>query len=402
MVDAALLCVLIVTAVVILVCAVVKERLWAIRRNALVDIKKNVYEMALSGAPASPAVCLPTAVSSITPQQFIDIETNRRVDAAFFNDSEKQFFRTCFIGPAQISALKKTAKNSKNKWRRIEAMLSLGYMQAKEAIDVLKSSLLDKDKDIAYFAIVALGQIKIVESARILLSFMKRDPSNCYKIVSVLDGFPEEIAGDIIGLTEYHDPMIRFWAATLLSKLHPSGYVKKLERLTQDASAEVRAAACDCLGNIGKEESKQKVISCFKDDSWLVRKHAISALEKIMKDRAVPEVINLINDASWSVVESVKEVMTAHIEASLPYIERFLSGNNEVAMKYSVYALQDSGYIIKLLKNAVSGPDKDRALRILKGIVRSHNHFGLDAALNRLDHDTRAKALEIITHIEEK
>jgi len=94
------------------------------------------------------------------------------------------------------------------------------------------------------------------------------------------------------------------------------------------------------------------------------------------------------------VLDAVKVVMTDHIEASLPYIEKYLAGDYEVAKKYSVLALQDSGYLDKVLKEAVSG--KREAVKLLKGVVKSKFHSGLDAALGALDPAAREKALEVL------
>lgn len=397
-VDWTLLGILILTSIVIILCLIVKDYLWRRRRDNLQSLKKDVYGMVLSGQETSAAVCKPF-LASVNPQQFIDIETNRNIGDAFFNDSEKEFFKGCFVGQEQIARFENIAKGSRNKWLKIEAMLCLGYLQTDHAVDILKDLLFSNDKDIAYFAIVSLGQIKTLQSAKALLGFLQKDPSKSYKIASVMNGFPKEIAEQLVKLSDYHDPIVRAWAVTLLSKFVSKDYFKMLEKLARDASAEVRAAACDCLGNIGSKEPQEVILKCLKDDSWLVRSHAILALEKAMKDAAVPHVIDFINDASWSVVDAVKHVMINHITASLPYIERFLFSDNEVAKKYSVYALQDSGYMTKLLNNAVSGPDKELSINLIKGILGSRVHFGLDFALKNLEPGARAKVLDIMAKI---
>lgn len=282
---------------------------------------------------------------------------------------------------------------------KIEAMLSLGYIKAREAMGVLEEALFSKDKDVVYFAIISLGQIKTVEAARMLLKVLIKDPSNSYKIVSILQDYPAEIVDDIIKLVDYHDPQVRYWIAVLLSKFSPGQYVKKIEMLTQDSSPDVRSAACKCLGAIGSAEAQEALKMCLEDDNWQVRREAILALSKIMKDAVIPRIIRFINDASWSVVDAVKEAMTAHIEASLPYIEKFLAAEDEIPKKYSIYALQDSGYLDKLLAELLSGKPGSMAVNLLKGIVRSKTHYGLDAAIARLAPEEQNKALEMLIEI---
>jgi FOG: HEAT repeat len=185
----------------------------------------------------------------------------------------------------------------------------------------------------------------------------------------------------------------------LLSKFTSREHISKLEKFTEDMVPEIRAAACDCLGNTGSPDVKSALIRRLKDDNWLVRSRAVYSLGKIMKDAAIPEVTVLINDPSWVVLDAVKTVMADHIEASLPYIGKFLAGDYELAKKYSVLALQDSGYMEKLLKEAILG--KTNAVRLMKGVVRSKFHSGLDAALGALDPADREKAMEVIMKTEE-
>ncbi|HPM43130.1 MAG TPA: hypothetical protein PLV52_04810, partial [Candidatus Omnitrophota bacterium] len=95
----------------------------------------------------------------------------------------------------------------------------------------------------------------------------------------------------------------------------------------------------------------------------------------------------------------IREIMVLHIDAALPYIEKFLEGKDEVAKKYSVMALEDSGYILKLLTAAVVEGDKSNAMRLLKDIVDSRVRFGLDAAMSHLEPSLRIKAQKIVDHI---
>ncbi len=397
-VNAVLACVVALTCIVIILTAALNNYLWEKRRQSLLNIKKYIYEFILSHKSSSSAACL-SFVNGVTPQQFIDIKTNRRIDAAFFNDSEQQFLKSCFVMPEALAKLEDTALRSGNKWRKIEAILCLGYAQTRSAVDILKKTIRNKDRDVAYFSIISLGQIRTVPAANALLEFLKKDPSNSYKIVSILETFPKDIADDVFKLTDYHDPLVRYWALTLLSKFTSRDHIGKLEKFTEDMVPEIRAAACDCLGNTGSMDAKSALTRCLKDDNWLVKSRAIYALGKIMKDAALPEVAALINDPSWVVLGAVKAVMADHIEASLPYIGKFLAGDYEIAKKYSVLALQDSGHMEKLLKEAISG--KTSAVRLMQGVVRSKFHSGLDAALGALDPADREKALEVIMDTEE-
>ncbi|MFA4981641.1 MAG: HEAT repeat domain-containing protein [Candidatus Omnitrophota bacterium] len=402
MVNAALLIVLIITGVVIFFCVLIKSRIQGARRSRLLGIKKNVYETVMSGKGVSEGAPSSVCPINVTPEQFIDVETNRARYAAFFNEAEIAFLKKCFVSPGQTAKLEKRAKSSWNKWQRVEAILCLGYSQAPSAVDILAKLVSSKDEDISYYSIVALGQIKTVHSAKVLMDHLRKDPSSGYKIALVFDGFPDEASDNIIQLTNDPREDVKRWALVLLSKFPVGGYVKKLETLTHEAAPEVRAAACDCLGKALRREAKPAILRCLKDDSWLVKRHAIMALEKLMGDDALPEITGFVDDASWSVSGAVAEVMASHIEAALPYLAKFLVSDNVVAKRFAALALEDSGYLTKLLKDVISGKANAKASGVLEGIVRSGFHSGLEAAIAPLEGPERAKAIKVLSGIDGK
>jgi len=401
-IDWALVFIIILTSAVILLYAAAKDRRWNRRRDGLLGIKKDLYEMVLSGKdPSYPACQL--FISSVTPQQFMDIVTNRNKTAVFFNAAEQGFLKNCFAIPKQIERLERTAKFSLNKWRRIEAILCLGYIGKKETIGIIKKALSGRDSDIIYFAIISLGQIRTKESARALLKYLRKNRSNSYKIISILEGFPAEITDDIFELVRDRDPDVCQKAATLLSKFDTSPYIKELKDLVRDDSAGIRAAGCDCLAScrICKEETTGILKACLKDDNWLVRRHAVLALEKVMGNKAIEEVIDMINDVSWLVVDAVRDVMIAHVERAVPYMEKFLKGSYDIAKKYSLSALEESGYLAKLLKNTASDIDKDRALHLVELIVKAGYLSSIESAVSTLEPATRSKIAGILAGIKQ-
>ena len=307
---------------------------------ALLNIKRNVYELALS--EEKDRTCLPVATKA-TPQQFLDVETNRN-RTVFFNSAEQEVFKRCFFSPSRLAKLGKTALKAGNKWRRIEALLALGYAQAESAVKILKSTILNKDGDISYFSIISLGQLKTPEAAKILLDFVKKSSFGRYKIASILESFPPEITGGVIELTKSHDPQLRAWAVNLLYKFKPVYYHKEIEALTKDESDDVRAAACRCLGKLAISSAKSALSKCLKDASWLVRSNAVIALSDAFGAECVGDIIGLINDGSISVIDSVKEVMSRHIEISLPYIEQILKQEDGFAKRTVSEALDKAGY----------------------------------------------------------
>jgi HEAT repeat protein len=319
----------------------------------------------------------------------------------FFNESEQKLFKDSFVTAQKIAQIEKTALRPQNKWRRIEAILSLGYAQEAAALKTLRQTILDRDEDVAYFSMLALGQIKSIESAKILLDFLKKNTPSRFKVVSILEDFPPGIIDEVGKLLEDKSGAVRFWAVRLISEFKPERYLKNIEELTRDESEEVRAAACESLGQMGKKEAKDTLSKCLKDEFWLVRANAVKALAKVCGKECLPEVMYLINDGSLSVIDSVKDVMTANIQAALPYIEKFFSGPDGTAKRAAVEALEESGYVVNMFNGILSGNDKERAesINLLEGMIKSQACLGLASALSSFSGPARRKLLSVIADI---
>jgi len=395
--DIVLACAIILLGATILVYDVIKEYSARKRNSRLLGLKRNIYRFIAGGEKVDAGASI---FAHVTPQEFLDVEINRIREAIFFNESEQALFKKYFVAPENIATVAHIAKNSRNKWRRIEAILSLGYAGA-SVLDILKVSLYNKDEDVSYFSIVALGQIKTIQSARILLDFLQKNTFGRYKITSILETFPPAIVDEVVKALENPDLAVRLLAVRLLAKFKDQRYIKRIESLTGDESDEMRAAACECLGSFGKRDVVKTLSICLKDRFWLVRTQAIIAFSKILGPECIQEIISLIRDSSWSVIETVKATMVRHVEASLPYIEKFLYEEDEIAKKTSVEVLEISGYITKILKDILSGTsdEKKYAVRLLKGIIKSQVHFGLESALENLEDGLRVKILEIIEDV---
>lgn len=368
------------------------------RRQGILNIKKNVNALATLGQKPSDGTC-PT-VGATTSQQFLDVEMER--EQVLFDGTEKQFIRKCFGTSPQIDAIRKMALSSRNKWRRIEAILSMGYAEDTASLGIIKNAALDKDEDVAYYSLLALGLIKNIESAKILLELMKKNIFSPSKIASLLETFPPEIVDETAKMMDDASPLVRFWAINLIAKFKVARYLKKLEELTKDPSSDVRAAACESLGAIGNRESKGALLKCLKDKSWIVRTSAVKVLSSIIGGEAIKEVALLIKDDSLLVREAVKAAMASNIEASMPFIKAILSENDELAKREVIEALEISGYTKKLLKSIISkeAEKKSEAVNLLKLMIRAQAHFGIETVLDSLGKTEYNETLEVLQTID--
>ena len=351
-VDSYLLCLFFLMTAVILLHIFIADRAEEKRRSSLLNIKRNVYELILSDGEGKPATC---PVLDFTPQQFLDVETNRIKEAVFFNKAEQDAFRDCFVTPEKIEKVAGIALKSGNKWRRIEALMSLGYMGASGKLELLRKFLFNRDEDVSYFSMMALGLIKNGASARVLLEFLRKNAMSRRKVISMLESF-EDAAYEAAPLLKDRDGQVRFWVLKLLSRVKSEKYLKAIEALTADKNYEVRAAACECLGVSGRVETREFIIKCLKDDVWLVRGAAIRALSELLGDKCIPDILFMTKDNSLSVLSILTEITAKHIGAAQGFIERSMQGDDPIAKRIAAEAEGLAGYISKKSK------DKGRVL----------------------------------------
>ncbi|MFH1394543.1 MAG: HEAT repeat domain-containing protein [Candidatus Omnitrophota bacterium] len=337
----------------------------------------------------------------ITPNEFLDIEMNRARDFVFFNASEQKLLKENFLVKETIDATKETALKKGNKWRRIEAILLLGYVGTGEVLAVLAKTALHRDEDIAYFSVKALAQTKTMESVKLLTEIFIVKKNLRQIIAASFDGLSSRVADIFIELVNKEDPSLKIWALNLASKVGSSGHMNIIKKLTMDPVDEVRAAACECLGKIGGKDAVTYIEKRLVDKSWFVRAHAVIALSELLGAASLAKMMSLINDSSLTVIESVKNALENNIEEALPYLKDIFKGNDDLAKKVAMEALEGSGHLEVIIRGAFKGKGvKQKQYEdILKDVLSSGVYTGLISLIARFDDNEKANFLNKLRSI---
>ncbi len=345
-IDLILLASYFVFAIMLIVYVILRDSRSEKRIRSLLKIKESLERQFLSGENSKASV---NAIRHSTPSEFLDVVTNRRKYTIFFNGSEQRIFKECFITPERIKALTSLVRRSRNKWRKVEAIMALGYTQDDPSLKILEKTLYYKDEDISYFSALAIGQINTMRSVTILMNFLKANPVMRRKTASILESLSPDITDEVIKFADDADPEVRVWAVRLLSRAANKEYIKKVEESAKDASSDVRAAACESLAKLEDKNSKHILLKCMKDDIWFVRMHAVRALSGLFGKESLPQIIELLNDGSLMVLDSVRQALADNIDAARPYIHKIAEGTDELAKKICKEAMEES---------ALKGADK--------------------------------------------
>lgn len=369
------------------------------RRNAhLSNIKRNVHSLAGAEKKFTLPVC--PIVMTRNEEEFLDVEMNR--ESVLFNTSERELIRECFEVPEKVALIKGMAEGSHNKWKRIEALLSLGYIGSPEAMAILERAVFDADADVAYHSILAMSLIKTRGSAAVLLKALDKNIVSRNKIVSLLDDYPPEIAAEAAPYLRSKDHAVRYWAAKLIARLDPAGYAGRITELLSDASPDVRAAACECAGLSGDSALAVRLKESLSDKAWFVRMHAARALANLTDGSAMRDIVPLINDSSIMVRESVKKIMADDIESAIPFMEKILRGEDELARREAAEAIETSGYAVRIIDGLIDDdPAKSSSSAgLVSAILSVPARSGLISALDEFRGDRRRKIIARIGQID--
>ena len=210
-INTVLLIVTIFLSAGIVIYAGVRNFFIKIRAGNLIKIRENLRSLAFSGKETVAQTC-PPLLKNVSVEQFFNILKQRQ--EILPKGFEKEL-RDCFIASGKISEIEKFARSAHNKWRKIQAIICLGYTGSASATEILKKTLQDRDEDISYYSMLALAEIKSRPSAKILLDFLEKNPFRSYKIISLFQQFPSKIIDEVIRPSGSKNADLRLWLAKI-------------------------------------------------------------------------------------------------------------------------------------------------------------------------------------------
>jgi hypothetical protein len=316
-----LLCLSVGICIIFIPYLALKRRMFRDRYSRLMSLITSLQDLAYDEKRLDVNKCL-AVVRKASLFEYLDIARHKDhiVSSAF-----RENLHRCLNDPKRTGHVERLARRSLRKWTKIEALLTVGYLNTPNALSILTDSVLSGDDDVAYFSLIALGQIKNSSSARAIMSFLSKRPSSGYRVAPVLERFPEDIAEVLLESAGSREERVRYWSLRILSSFSLEGYAGRLARFTEDPSPDVRAVACDCLGRTGSPEAVERLKAMIREDLWFVKIHAIRALEGIQGPGCAGYAIGLLGERHWFVRENAKDILVRHAGAAAPRIKETIA-----------------------------------------------------------------------------
>lgn len=241
-IDLALLTLSALLSVSIVIYVMLMQTLERIRRLKLMSLISRLQDAALE--KKQPAYDKLTMImKKATTFEFLDIARHRN---DIFPNEFSEKFMSCVSVSGRVDKAEKAAGSSWNKWRRIEAMITIGYLKTPHAVKILAKAIRNKDADISYFSALALGYVKNAEAAKALFDAVRSHLISGYRIAAILEGFPAEIIEDELARhLKSRDETSLFWAIKLAVKFKFKKYASMIKHLESDKSPVIKAAAIE-------------------------------------------------------------------------------------------------------------------------------------------------------------
>lgn len=200
-------------------------------------------------------------------------------------------------------------------------------------ISYLIKALGDSNKNIAYFASSALGEVRNRDVVRPLIKALKDSSWPVRKNASEsLAQLAEFAVPQLINFVNDEDEDIQYWVLKTLKRIG-SPAVPDIVWLLKKGTDEQRFFAAKALGMMKEPSSADALIEALQDGHEWVRLYAAIALGELGETRAISHLVNCLLDPSFKVHTSIFKVFEKFGAAALPPLIELMKSENPTAVK---------------------------------------------------------------------
>ncbi len=256
---------------------------------------------------------------------------------------------------------------SHNRWRKAQAVESLGYFGGPEAVPHIAALLSYEDETVRAVAARALARIGTPEAAAGLARTLN-DPSELTRL---------RMAENLVETLRTGDPRARVLAARVLGNLRAAEARPTLREVLLgpsdvEAPADIKAQAALALGKIGDPDDLPVLLEASGSKDWPVRAQAANALEAIGETSTIPVLQRLTVDREWWVRLNASRALANMGPAGERALVHVLEGGDRFARDRAASSLEARG-ITRRAAEALAEPGEkgENARRIVRAMTRA-------------------------------
>jgi len=288
--------------------------------------------------------------------------TVARLAADSSSDAELAEALTRYVLETDERRVVATAVDPRAGWKGIQAVRILARADHPQALPALQRMLSSGDEDVRAAAVTVLGDMDDEQATALLIEALRTGACPPRWSSALLDRRTISKAL-LLPLLDEGTPDVRAAATRLLARVDPSDAEggEILLRLCGDPEADVRAAACEALGERGSPGSTERIVPMLRDHVWFVRVRAARALGRLHHVSSAGKIAELLESPFWWVRQAAKDALVDLGPAVKDQLVPWLDHRDAFARNSSAEILQNLGVVDDLVAEVRDSSNPARA-----------------------------------------
>jgi HEAT repeat protein len=225
-----------------------------------------------------------------------------------------------------------------------------------ETRSILLRALRSDEPELRLASVTTLGRLghRFEWAIDLLVEALAEEVDDPVRVAAQLDRLAPRAGSRLPPLLGHPSSVVRFYAVRLLAQ-YGALASRHVPRMTEDTSANVRAAALETLRAVASGEALRCALRLLDDPHPLVRAHASRTAAAIAPLTAAPFLVPLLGDRSWWVREAVREALVAAGKEVSGSVESALHEEDTAVRTGAALVLQDIGIVDALVDDADLG-----------------------------------------------
>jgi HEAT repeat protein len=148
------------------------------------------------------------------------------------------------------------------------------------------------------------------------------------------------------------DPRALYWALILVGHKKAYELIEQVRPHLTSQDANVRAAACRCLGELKLRLTDRWLLPRLEDEAWFVQCHAAKALGEMGASWAADDLAKLLSSPQWSVRQNAAHALAELGPAAQGPAENVLFSDDGYARNSAVEVLAHLGWPERTVERA--------------------------------------------------
>jgi HEAT repeat protein len=242
-----------------------------------------------------------------------------------------------------------------SRWTRVSAVRALGLLRLPGSLPVLGQALDDADPEVAHAAAEALGRLDARAADALLQRIAVVQRVNNSRLAAVLETMTGDLTDDFRRHLDRDDVQVHYWIATLIGQRQMPELVLNVRPLLDSPDPNVRAAACECLGQLRVPLTDRWLATRLHDDVWYVQSNTARALGALGAAWAVDDLARMLTSREWWVRQAAADALVALGGPALEPVVRVLEAPDRFGRNNAVEVLERMGWVGTVLERVAYG-----------------------------------------------